>query len=138
MGLNRFREDGDKIMEYIHKLPFLLGAAAAIIVGVGCNFSSVGHQDTYMRMAVAMIIFFAIGVYLRNTLQKINDELETKKLEKENIIRTELEEAKKAEAERALQELNQRISGSTIDLKVDDTGEDFSPLTVSEYIRSDK
>lgn len=125
-------------MEYMYKLPFLLGAAAAIIVGVVCNLSYVGQQDTYIRMAVAMTIFFIIGVYIRNTLQKINEELETKKLEEEIRMREELEEEKKVEQERVNQELNQKTSGSTIDLKVDDTGEDFSPLTVSEYIKSDK
>ena len=122
------------MMDYLHKLPFLFGAAAAIIVGVICNVNHVAQQDTYIRMAVSMIIFFVIGLYTRNTFMKINTEILEKKLEEEARIHKELEEAKKAEEERVKQEAN-KLSGSQIDIKVDDIGEDFSPLMVSEYMK---
>lgn len=128
-------------MEYVHKLPFLLGAAAAIIVGIISNLINASQQDTYIRMAMSMIIFFAIGVYIRNTLQKIHEELESKKQEEENRIMAEMEEDEKLaaeEEERMNQELKLKTVGTKIDFKVDDVGEDFSPLTVSEYIKVDK
>jgi flagellar biosynthesis/type III secretory pathway M-ring protein FliF/YscJ len=124
-------------MGNIHKLPFLLGAAAAIIVGVMCNLNNIEQQDTYIKMAIAMVIFFAIGILIRNTLLKINEEIENKKLEEERRIKAELDEEKKAEEERKKHEADPKSTGTNIDLKVDDMGEDFSPLTVSEYIKSD-
>jgi Co/Zn/Cd efflux system component len=140
MELNRFRKDEGKIMEYVHKIPFLFGAAAAIIAGIISNLINVSQQDTYIRMAISMIIFFAIGIYIRNTLHKIHEELESKKLEEENKILVEIEEEKRlaADEERLNQELELKTVGTKIDFKVDDAGEDFSPLTVSEYITVDK
>jgi hypothetical protein len=136
MELDRFRKDEDNYMEYIHKLPFFMGVAIAIIVGLICNLSNVGQQDTYIRMAISMIIFFIIGVYIRNTLQKIYEELEKKKQEEEKRIKDESEEAKRAEEERLNPESKLNGTGSKIDIKVDDMGDDFSPLTVSEYIKA--
>jgi divalent metal cation (Fe/Co/Zn/Cd) transporter len=140
MELNIFRKDEGKIMEYVQKLPFLLGAAAAIVVGIISNLKNVSQQDTYLRMAISMIVFFAIGIYIRNTLQKIHDELESKKQEEENRMLDEIEEDKRlaAEEERMNQELKLKTVGTKIDFKIDDVGEDFSPLTVNEYIKVDK
>lgn len=123
-------------MEYLHKLPFLFGAAAAIIVGVICNLISASQQDTYFRMAVSMVIFFVIGLYTRNTIIKIFDEIKEKKLEEESRLKAEHEAAIIAEEERVKLEAEQKLNGRQIDIKVDDDGEDFSPLTVSEYIKS--
>lgn len=123
-------------MELLHKLPFILGAAIAIIVGIFCNALGVRQQDTYLKMAISMALFYIIGVYMRSTIKKILDEVEIKRHEKEKIKQREMEEAERAASERLKESLNTKNLGTKLDLKVDDYGEDFSPLTVSEYIDS--
>lgn len=127
-------------MEYIQKLPLLLAAGVAVIVGLICNLLKVNQQDTYIRMIVFMVVAFVLGLYIRNSLQKIYDELEMKRIEEEKRQALEHEKAKKQqeeEEERKKQEALQPKTGTQIDLKVSDDGEDFSPMTVSEYIKTE-
>lgn len=118
-------------MEYIHRLPFILGASMAIIIGIISNESGVVQQETYKRMALGMLIFFVLGLFAKNILLKAIEDVEKKR---EEI-------AKQSERE---SEINQIANGedeisseaSSIDYRTPDLGEDFTPLSVSEVIKS--
>ncbi|MCX8130298.1 MAG: hypothetical protein N3I35_09395 [Clostridia bacterium] len=126
-------------MEYIHKLPFMLGSLMAIIIGLISYKYHVSQQEIYIRIAISMVVFFFIGTYIRNTIMKILDETakkrEAEELERQAELEQQMQEQLKASEE------NKKTS--KLDLKVDDSydsnsvfGEDFAPLTVKEILRS--
>ncbi|MGI6778689.1 MAG: hypothetical protein ACOX7R_12475 [Acetivibrionales bacterium] len=108
-------------MDYIHRLPFVIGLAAAIITGVAGYICNTNEQTLYLRMIVSMVVFYFIGVYIRYSLNKTMEELEQKK--KENELK-ELEEA-----------VIENQQHSTVDYKVG-YDDELSPLEVSEVIKT--
>lgn len=116
-------------MEYIRKIPYILAALMTIIVG-GVSYSSgLDPNVIYTRMLISLVIFLCIGFCIRAILLEVQEKIDEKK-EKEI-----LEELEKQE--------EQSQAGSTIDFRIDDLvepedsiSEDFSPLTVSQVIRT--
>ena len=114
-------------MRYIHRLPFIMGTLAAIIAGMLSFKQDIAPRDIYVRMCVCLVVFMIIGLYARSTLEGIAQEVEKKK--KQEMVEA-LEAQKVAQAEG-------KASTSTLDYKIDDDyGEDFSPLTVSDIIKT--
>ena len=111
-------------MRYIHRLPFILSSSMAIIVGLISYRQSVTNQEIYTRMSISMIAFFIIGLVIKNLFEKIIEELENKKEQ-------EAEELNNMDVE-IPQEGNKETH--KIDYKVDDYGEDFQPLKISEIL----
>lgn len=66
-------------MDRIHKLPFLLGGFMAVVTGVISYCCGSDSQTTYVRMLVFMVVFYVIGIYVRNTIKSIHTELNNKK-----------------------------------------------------------
>ncbi|MDP4093824.1 MAG: hypothetical protein Q8920_10730 [Bacillota bacterium] len=117
-------------MEYIRKLPFLLGAVMSIIVGL-LSYSGTGNnQQVFIKMAISMIVFYIIGIFIKNVVISYNRNMEEKRrqeelLERERLMEEErirIEEEEKAKS----QEKNNRKS--KIDIKVEDNDGDFVPL----------
>jgi len=132
-------------MERIHKLPFILGCLAAMVVGIASYITNSDNQTIFLRMAVIMAIFFILGVYIRNTVLSIKDEVSKKEMErlKEEELRIWQEnEKQRAEADdskhhQANNGINQTLHGQTqhkVDLVAEDTVGDFQPMTVSRVI----
>lgn len=119
----------DEGMEYIRKFPFILASSMSVMIGLISYSSGVKQQETYFRMAITLVLFFTLGMYVRSTLQNIIDEIEKKKID-EQIKR---KEASKNQAEEVQKE-NQ--ASSKIEYKVDDS-EDFVPLAMSKAIRNE-
>lgn len=125
-------------MEYIHKLPFILGCFMAIVVGI-INYSlGVEQQNIFTRVAISLVIFFITGLIIRNLLNDLLEELEKRKKEQEELE----EQQRKAHSEMHNNELPEfgaqnSMSGSPrrIDYEVTD-GEDFTPMKISELMRS--
>lgn len=111
-------------MDYIHRLPFILGALMSIIAGTICFKFGESMQNIYMKMAITLVAFFSIGIYLRSTILRIIEENDKKA--------KELAEKEKMEAKGDTRE----EKASIIDYRVDDYGEDFSPLKISDIINS--
>lgn len=109
-------------MEYIQKLPFISGALMAIIIGTISYRQNVDMQALYLRMAVTMLAFYAIGLGARIILQGIIEEINIKK-------EKEAKESETGPVEAAA-EGDEGPEGNNIDYRVDDaTGEDdFKPL----------
>lgn len=128
-------------MGYIHKLPFIMGVLMAVIVGaVNYQYNS-ELQDIYFRMTIGLIVFFIIGLYVRNMLLKIIEETEIKikKIQELELLK-----------EQELHRINQRkIDGQTDELvnngdnehksehdyRIDGSNDDFTPLTFNNIYK---
>lgn len=123
-------------MENIHKLPFLMGGTMAVVIGLISYVWGTKTQDIYIRMAVAMVVFFVLGTIIKNTLVKIQDEITKKKeLDIQKIKEEEalLAAQAQAEAEAGKNPENKHNINLVAD---DDFDDEFSPLTVSRIIAS--
>lgn len=129
-------------MDYIRKLPLLLALSGAIITGLAGYSLRVDNKENMAKMAITMVIFYVVGLFIRNTVNSISDAIKQKALEREMEEKQRLaEEKKKAEeAERAEKAKKQE---STVDLVADDNygidigDEEFNELPVSDYIRNE-
>lgn len=126
-------------MEYIQRLPLILGCLAAITAGIISYASGITNQYIYLRMAVALLVFFIIGVYIRGTVLRIKKEVEKKREEEEKV------QLERIESERIAKKAAEKQKNGThkIDLTVDDSddsnrisNDDFEPLAASKAIRS--
>lgn len=118
-------------MDYIHKLPFILGAVVTITVGIISYSYKVSDQVLYMRMAVSMAVFYLLGLYVRSVIEKTLEEVRQKKKEEE-LKKAQERKKKKKEEESKID--SQDKCSSQVDYKVGDD-EEFSPLKVSEVIK---
>ena len=125
-------------MDNIHKIPFILGVFASIVVGLAGYKSGVEYRDIYIRMSISMIVFFAVGLYLKKFIIKIHDELKEK--EEEALKEELLKEEERLKEEKALKEEEdsaKREKGRKIDIKVEEHDEqelydeEFRPMEVN-------
>lgn len=118
-------------MEFIRKLPFIIGALTAVVIGIISFKYGAPKQTIYIRMAVGMLVFYIIGVYARSTLNKIVEEVNRKKESDELKRQAEMQEG---ELDVSGPEQAAKVSSGKIDYRVDDavenSGEEFMPLTV--------
>lgn len=120
------------MMDRIHGLPFITGGFMAVMAGIISYVCRSDNQSTYIRMAIVMVVFYMIGVYIRNTLTAINTENEEKKeLER---LREQEEAAQHAASQEGKQ--NDGGRGRMVNLVADDSDDEFTPLTVSQVISS--
>lgn len=126
-------------MDYIRRIPFILGSIMAIITGVislNCNISI---KQVYLRMIISLVLFFTLGVFLRNTISEIEKDIQNKSMEKEkNAEETEniedvenIEKSQEADGSR-------NNNAPTVDYRIDDENDDFKPLNVKEVISTKK
>lgn len=122
-------------MEHIHKLPFLLAGIAAMTVGIAGYASGSESGTIYLRMAVIMVVFFFIGLFVKNTVLSIEKEVQDKKREQEMA-----EEQLAAEAAVKQHTANPQQAagqnGHKVDLIAEDTDDGFEPLALSKAISS--
>ncbi|MCR4434473.1 MAG: hypothetical protein QHH06_00885 [Clostridiales bacterium] len=114
-------------MEYIQKLPFIFGALMALIIGIISYRDGVPRQTVYIRMAEGLVVFFILGILVRNTLEGIIEEINLKKLKD----LAEQPSGNEDSGERpGMAEVGREGEGNTIDHKVGDSLEtdDFQPL----------
>ena len=103
-------------MEYIQRLPFILGGLAAFLTGIITYFNKTNQQEAYVQMTAALVIFFIIGLYMRGIIKNINYELEEKKKEEEK-----LKEEEKIRNEMIEKDISvSPLKGEKIDLRVED------------------
>jgi len=120
-------------METIMKIPFLLAMLAALITGFVSITNSLDTNQTCIRMIIAMVSFYLIGVFVSSTLTNVVEERNKQKLEAQRQI-WEQEKLEKEQAEKLEQE---KHLGTNLDLVTDnDLDDGFSPLDVSQAIRT--
>jgi hypothetical protein len=133
-------------MERIHKLPFIMGCLAALAVGIANYITDSDNQTIFLRMAIVMTIFFILGVYIRNTILSIKDEVREKEIERQREEEQQFQlEREKERAEAANSKYPQASAGNNtqqgqiqhkVDLVAEDTAGEFQPMTVSRVISS--
>jgi regulator of protease activity HflC (stomatin/prohibitin superfamily) len=134
-------------MEGIRKVPFILGCLAAMVTGTVSYAAGAESRTVYMRMAIVMVVFFILGVYIRNTVLALKKEIEKKKDEQEAAeeekLRQEQESQKTAAAKQPAAAADQDAKANqagqqahTLDLTADDSEDEFKPLTVSRVVSS--
>lgn len=122
-------------MNGIHKLPFLLGGFMALISGVISYACGTNSRTTYIRMAVAMVVFYIVGSYIKNTLYTIQAELKEKK-EQELLEAQNAEESQTNQNPLAASSQAAPAGEHRINLVASDSEDGFSPLTISRIIAS--
>lgn len=119
-------------MQYIQKLPFIMGASMSILIGMISYGLKVTPPELYVRMVMTLTGFFIVGIYIRSIIRKIIEEIEEKKRSEEGF---DIDDVESYNGEGEFQQ-----NSSQIDYLVDDTkdlGEDFEPLRVDEINRKD-
>lgn len=120
-------------MDTIQKLPFILGASAAIIVGIISIGQELSQQEAYVRMGISMIAFFILGSYARSTFLKIQAEVVQKKQELEELERRKAMD----EQEAGDSDMAGAQKKHTVEFTVGSGDEDFLPYAVSHMLRTD-
>jgi len=121
-------------MEYVQRLPFILGASMALIIGVISNNIGTELKTICVRMSVALVVFFVLGLYIREFIYKLYED-----------IRKKEEEEKKIKHEQEIKNNNESVKHN-VDYRVDDNSseininlekgeklydEEFTPLSVN-------
>ncbi len=120
-------------METIMKIPFLLALMASLITGFISIASNSNTNQTCLRMIIAMVSFYLVGLLVSFTLKSIVEEQNKQKLEAEAKAKEE-EMLEKANAEKLEQEGH---LGNSVDLFADnDNDNGFTPLDLSQAVRT--
>ena len=121
-------------MEYVRKIPLLLGTGAGLFIGLLGLSTGVPNKDNVLNMCVGMVVFYLVGLLVRSA---INDAVE-----KAEAVIKQREEGKKLaeELDKMKEQINkEKTAGSHIDLKVGDdsasTEDDFDALPIAEFIK---
>ncbi len=128
-------------MERFRRLPFVSGCMAAVLAGIISYIAGADSQTIYIRMAVMMLVFFVLGVYVRNTVYSIKRQNAIREMEKEleeEQRQKKLKEEKIAEAMAAKKNAaNMARAAQTIDMTAGDTDQEgFEPLGIAQAIRT--
>lgn len=121
-------------MDYIHKLPFLLGGFMAVIVGIYSYLAGTANQAVYLRMTIALVAFYIVGGYIKNTVVALKEEL--RKKEEQKAKEEAAEEARRMFEAQAADMENQPQQHRVNLVADDDYDEEFTPMTVSRVIAS--
>lgn len=121
-------------MDYIHKLPFLLGGFMAVIVGIASYLAGTANQAVYLRMTIALVAFYIVGGYIKNTVVALKEEL--RKKEEQKAKEEAAEEARRMFEAQAADMENQPQQHRVNLVADDDYDEEFTPMTVSRVIAS--
>jgi len=120
-------------METIMKIPFLLAMIAALATGFISIINNANTNQTCIRMIIALVSFYLIGVFVSSSLTNIVEERNKQKLEDELLIR----EQGKLEREKAEALKQEEHLGANLDLVTGNTIDDgFTPLDLSQAIRT--
>ncbi|NTV88864.1 MAG: hypothetical protein HGA22_00640 [Clostridiales bacterium] len=116
------------------RLPFLLSAMMTFIIGVASYVTEADSKTIYVKMTIAMVVTYIIGIFLKNTLKTLGHEVEERKLE---IEKAELE---KAENELRMASQNEAAKAgqgdSKINLVAGGDDDEFSPMVLNKVISS--
>ncbi|MCL2740562.1 MAG: hypothetical protein FWE70_00415 [Oscillospiraceae bacterium] len=65
-------------MDYVRRMPWILGLFASIVTGLLCHSGGCIMEITFFRMAIALFLFFCVGLVIRAVITGIQDELRMK------------------------------------------------------------
>ncbi len=120
-------------MEYVQRLPFILGASMALIIGLISSKNGEDIKTTYIKMSVVLVIFFILGLYIRKFIYKLYEEIRKKEEEERKIEEQKL----KNEIEGVKHNVDYRVDDNTSESNIKlEKGEklydeEFTPLKVN-------
>lgn len=124
-------------MDYVRKIPLLLGTGAGLITGLIGLSAGVPNKQNMLNMCVGMVVFYIVGILIRSTIRDISEyvmELARKKEEEEQKLKKEV-------SSREAGEKKEEQAAPGIDLKVgNESGqedEDFEDLRIAEFIKNE-
>jgi|LFRM01.1.fsa_nt_gb divalent metal cation (Fe/Co/Zn/Cd) transporter len=125
-------------MDYIRKIPLLLGAGAGLIIGLIGLSAGVPNKENMLNMCVGMVIFYMVGILIRSTVKGIAEQAM-------EMIKKKEEEEKRREKEKNRiedQKENEESLGASIDMTVGDESElpdddNFDDLPIAEFIKNE-
>ena len=134
-------------MGRIHQLPYKAGGLAAIVTGVVSYAAGIETSTIYLRMAIMMLVFFILGLYIRKTVIDIEKEVQEKKEEElraeENEILRKRAGEQSASADMknnilkspaARENISQEQKIHKLDLTAGGSVDDFQPLVLSKAV----
>lgn len=130
-------------MDYTNKIPFITGASVTIIVGILSYKSGYELKTICIRMTFSMVVSFLIGIYLRNFIRRMKQEVRQKKALEEIKKNQEIfAEASKKSAQRKNSKIDLTVGNDTQeDIHADEEklyDEEFKPLKVSNVTMRDQ
>jgi len=126
MELKKYNDNGTN--EFLQKLPIILSLVMTILIGIISYASYSGKNQIYGRMAASLVGFYIIGVFIKNILKGIIDEIKEKNRQLEDKANNQENQGSSIE--------NISEQKPKIDYKVGEFSEEFTPLKVSEVIRT--
>ncbi|MEN2776595.1 hypothetical protein [Acetivibrio clariflavus] len=110
----------------------------ALIIGLISSKSGAETKTTYIRMSVALVVFFILGLYIREFIYKLYDDIR-KKEEKERKIE---EQIAKNENQDVKHTVDYRVDENTSEANINEANintekgeklydEEFTPLNVN-------
>ena len=121
-------------MDYVHKLPFILGASIAVLIGVINSITGAESKTIYIRMSVGLVVFFILGLYIRNFIYKIDEEVRKKKVEEQKIKEKSVMQKTN---EGAKHSVDYRVDDNSFEMNINTQNEEklydeeFTPLSVN-------
>mgnify|MGYP000536328019 CR=1 FL=1 len=132
-------------MDIIRKLPFFSGSTGAILAGIISFAEGADKQTIYIRMAVTMILFYVLGIYVKKTVISVREEAENRKREnqaeeaekrKRNDEKKEEAANRKSTIKNAQMERDKSKDTAKAETASDDQQDDFEPLALSRAIKT--
>lgn len=117
-------------MKDTRKIPFMAGASMALVMGFLCYISGVDTNTAYLRIAATMVIFYVIGIVIKNTIEGIKSEIECKSFKTKTAGNTDNESSPEIPG----QEQIENEPGTDSANEAEDDG--FTPLAASNHINS--
>jgi hypothetical protein len=115
MGLKIYKfYKGCELMKQLKYFPFYLSASATLIIGFVGIFRGLESSEVCKHMAYTMILMFISGVMLKQTIRSVYEEYKNDKLKK----------------------LIAQKQQSVIDVRVDDSMDEFTPLEISNAVKT--
>lgn len=130
-------------MNYLRKIPLLLGIGAALLIGLIGYASGVPNKDNILNILMGMVIFYLVGIFIRSTIKNIIENTIIKILKKQEEDRKHQLDVKREEERKDRDKTIEKTSGKNVDLVADDkTGpdmgdEDFGSLPIADFIKKE-
>lgn len=120
-------------MEYVQRLPFILGASMTLIIGVISNNSGTELKTTCIRMSVALVVFFVLGLYIRECILKLYEDIRKKEEEEQKIKGQEVNNGNVGVENNVDYRVDDNSSEININLEKGEKlyDEEFTPLSVN-------
>lgn len=117
-------------------MPVLLGAGAGILTGSASWLSGLSGRECIARMAVASVLFFMVGLFVRGALRQMVQDVRTRREEAEREAALEEEKRKREEKQAAAAD---KTAGTLFDQKAGDdlSVDSLNPGRVADFIRQE-